>query len=51
MNNTQNLKSSPMKKPFNFDTVNSKYDKNRQDRLQQKFRNLLSAQNDQITHG
>lgn len=30
-----------MKKPFNFDTVNIKYDKNRQDRLQQKFRNLL----------
>lgn len=37
-----------MKKAFNYDTVNSKYDKNRQDRLQQKFRNLLIANNDQI---
>ena len=30
-----------MKKAFNIDTVNAKYDKNRQDRLRQKFRNFL----------
>jgi hypothetical protein len=32
-----------MKKAFNIDTVNAKFDENRQDRLRQKFKNMLSG--------
>lgn len=38
-------KASIMKKAFNFDTVNAKFDENRQDRLRQKFKNMLSNNN------
>lgn len=34
-------KSYQMKKAFNYDSVNSKFSENRQDRLRQKFRNML----------
>lgn len=34
-----------MKKAFNIDTVNAKFDQNRQDRLRQKFRNYLGKWN------
>lgn len=34
-----------MKKPFNIDTINTRFDENRQDRLRQKFRQLLGNQN------
>lgn len=38
-------KSYEMKKAFNYDSVNSKFGENRQDRLRQKFRNILVKNN------